>query len=717
MKKSSGAGKMGRALIAKKKQSTHHPPTWGHQSKTARKAANPYTKDGDNEWSFGYEARQHLFVLRAVPLLREITYFQQNKRASEQLANSYSTAEKFFENMDVTDSVFAADPETGELCHKFSTIKHGEEVEACMRFVNGIGMTKKEWGNVFRPLGLPLQRGIIQDVVQAFDVVHYDDNPYRQQQMFFLNLPELEENTIEEHLNSEDEIAHLRTTFTARAYAIDDPSASEIDDAVSLTVEDGKEWIHIHAADVTRYLPWGGALNKLASKRIVTAYLPEKTFPMLPWEITKQASLDNKDGPRAALTFSARIDMEGQQGKILDYRVRATYLKDVKQITYAQTEKILQQHGFDASTTHTPLGIQSPFSEGEIELDPPEWCGDEDVSTLCRLKEYTAALSAWKTTHGAKKIQNLTSSVRVEGVDFEAPKETQAEIGWKIGMDTMFGGARSLVEHLMICAGSIAAQFAIKNHLVVPFRTDCADGVTRAHSGDWQKTLRNYPHSCYLRVGGQLAAAETISVDPSELTTEVIAQNMYKSVQALNSTDPAEYSLTPFPHRSVGLPAYLQVTSPIRRFSDTVAHYQIKKFLKTGAGYSRKNIQIQCTVLNRKAEAEEKIEKMSSLFWTLQRLKQQMLQTQQKLCYTGIVMDIFDLRGNIFSVNKPHTKQYHLVVCIVDLGLYRATTSDTLFSCGEVVECEVTSVDPRNAQLGFTVRRAAGGRKQLVSIM
>jgi hypothetical protein len=39
-------------------------------------------------------------------------------------------------------------------------------------------------------------------------------------------------------------------------------------------------------------------------------------------------------------------------------------------------------------------------------------------------------------------------------------------------------------------------------------------------------------------------------------------------------------SSTPVPHASLGLPAYVQFTSPIRRYSDVIAHFQVKAWLR-----------------------------------------------------------------------------------------------------------------------------------------
>ena len=50
---------------------------------------------------------------------------------------------------------------------------------------------------------------------------------------------------------------------------------------------------------------------------------------------------------------------------------------------------------------------------------------------------------------------------------------------------------------------------------------------------------------------------------------------------ALRSCMPrSEMSMSPIRHASLGLESYVQVTSPIRRYTDLLAHFQIKAHLQ-----------------------------------------------------------------------------------------------------------------------------------------
>lgn len=52
----------------------------------------------------------------------------------------------------------------------------------------------------------------------------------------------------------------------------------------------------------------------------------------------------------------------------------------------------------------------------------------------------------------------------------------------------------------------------------------------------------------------------------------------------------------PLPHASLGLPAYVQISSPIRRYTDLLAHWQIKVRTPLQICFSQqqKNTESQC---------------------------------------------------------------------------------------------------------------------------
>ena len=102
--------------------------------------------------------------------------------------------------------------------------------------------------------------------------------------------------------------------------------------------------------------------------------------------------------------------------------------------------------------------------------------------------------------------------------------------------------ARRIVTEAMVLAGSIAARFASDHHLAVPFRAQ-PPPVKPPH-----------PPGYYS--------------DPAQV------------FEVLRTLQPALTALHPAPHTLIGVPAYCQVTSPLRRYTDIVAHYQLVALLR-----------------------------------------------------------------------------------------------------------------------------------------
>lgn len=180
---------------------------------------------------------------------------------------------------------------------------------------------------------------------------------------------------------------------TQPVYTIDDPETVEVDDGVSL---EGEDTIQVHIADPCMIVGKNSRLDHVARYRVTNVYLPEKTIPMLPWDIAKTASLD-PGAPRRALTFSIKLK---ENGDIQDFRIRSSILHDIQRCSYSQLDSILdsrshenahfsklfklaQRHlEFRKSQGHQPFVVPRArvrVKDGEIIVK------QEDVSSLSNL--------------------------------------------------------------------------------------------------------------------------------------------------------------------------------------------------------------------------------------------------------------------------------------------------------------------------------------------
>ena len=82
----------------------------------------------------------------------------------------------------------------------------------------------------------------------------------------------------------EDTNADIRHDFgDMPVYTIDDASAHELDDGISIEeTEGGTTWLHIHIANPSAFLHPESHISTLARLRQTTLYLPDRMCPMLP---------------------------------------------------------------------------------------------------------------------------------------------------------------------------------------------------------------------------------------------------------------------------------------------------------------------------------------------------------------------------------------------------------------------------------------------------
>lgn len=93
-----------------------------------------------------------------------------------------------------------------------------------------------------------------------------------------------------------------------RAFSIDDVTTTEIDDALSVTTQPGGGWlVGIHISAPALGIPPGGELDRIASGRLSTVYMPGRKITMLPDSVIDRFTLrEGRDCP--VVSLYARVD-------------------------------------------------------------------------------------------------------------------------------------------------------------------------------------------------------------------------------------------------------------------------------------------------------------------------------------------------------------------------------------------------------------------------
>ena len=127
-----------------------------------------------------------------------------------------------------------------------------------------------------------------------------------------------------------------RTDFTAQTIITIDPvDARDFDDAISLTKSQDGHWhLGVHIADVAHFVPLGSVLDREASKRGTSVYLPGRVLPMLPETISN--SLASLQQGHVRYTKSVIIEFSGD-GIPLHTEFHNSAIKVTQRFAYAHT--------------------------------------------------------------------------------------------------------------------------------------------------------------------------------------------------------------------------------------------------------------------------------------------------------------------------------------------------------------------------------------------
>jgi exoribonuclease-2 len=245
----------------------------------------------------------------------------------------------------------------------------------------------------------------------------------------------------------------------------------------------------------------------------------------------------------------------------------------------------------------------------------------------------------WRQTQGAISIHMPESSIKVQN----------DEITIQVLDDSP---SRQLVAEMMILAGDVAGRYAQTHQLPMPFR------------GQAQPELPSDEELMQLPAGPVRYCA--------------IRRCMPRS----------EASITPIRHASLGLDAYVQVTSPIRRYTDLLAHFQLKAHLRGEAlPFTTEAMKELLQAVSTTAYESTLVERQTNRYWGLEYLRR----------HSGEVWQALLLRWLREHENLG-------LVLLEELGLELAMRFTRAVEVGDRLDVQVTYADPRQDIIQFAER-------------
>src|SRR5215204_1933571 len=318
----------------------------------------------------------------------------------------------------------------------------------------------------------------------------------------------------------EEAEAVARTEFGERrdlhhlpTVTIDGADAKDFDDAISVerTGDGYRLWVHI--ADVTHYVEPGSALDKQATYRGNSVYLPGTVAPMLPGRLSDDVCSLRPHQDRAAMTVEMEVDGEGETKSFRAFR--SLIVSDAR-LTY---------EGVDA------------FLSGDGVVEKPD--------LIMTAYELSRRLKVRAARRGKLELGGREPEYEIDddGVPVSAGVRRSTP-------------ARELIEELMVLANeSVAKMLQHKK-----------GGVFRVHEK---------PDGESLEVLAERLAAVGMQAEPTPEHLGTISQ-MAKSDAVnyliLRSIPRALYAPGDLGHYGLALEHYTHFTSPIRRYADVLVH-------------------------------------------------------------------------------------------------------------------------------------------------
>ncbi|KAJ8426409.1 hypothetical protein Cgig2_032154 [Carnegiea gigantea] len=187
----------------------------------------------------------------------------------------------------------------------------------------------------------------------------------------------------------------------------------------------------------------------------------------------------------------------------------------------------------------------------------------------------------WLPFQGAVDTTTLETRIKVPNPDDPEPQIN-------LYVENQADPARRLVSEMMILCGEVIATFGSCNNIPLPYR--------------------GQPQS---------------NIDVSAFSH--LPEGPVRSFAVVKVMRAAEFDFrTPIRHAGLGIPGYVQFTSPIRRYMDLLAHYQVKAYIRGDIPpFSAGQMEGIASIVNMHHRVARKLFSTSLRYWVLEYLRRQ----------------------------------------------------------------------------------------------
>jgi exoribonuclease II len=284
----------------------------------------------------------------------------------------------------------------------------------------------------------------------------------------------------------------------------------------------------------------------------------------------------------------------------------------------------VEEYEITTSTIEPTYRLTYEDVEEMLQLRIP---GEHEIEIIAKASKLR---TQWRLSQGSININMPESTVKIHGdeVSIELIEDNRA---------------RKLVAEMMILAGEVAAKYGQDHNLPLPYR------------GQPQPELPPEEELILIPVGPARSCAVRRCMPRSEMST------------------------SPSRHAGLGLNTYSQVTSPIRRYTDLISHFQIKAHLRGDElPFTVERLQEVMLGLGTNIYEANMLERQTNRYWTLEYFNRS----------TEREWDAIFLRW-------LREDESLALIMIEDLGIELAMKFPRWADIGERIQVQVVLVDPR----------------------
>lgn len=371
-----------------------------------------------------------------------------------------------------------------------------------------------------------------------------------------------------------------------RTVTIDGEDAKDLDDAITLTREDGGYRLGVHIADVSEYVKENSPLDREALNRGTSVYLVDRVIPMLPHKLSNGICSLNQGVDRLALSCIMDID---EKGNVTAHEICQTVINVDRRMSYTAVQSILDDKNGSVADEYRDF-----------------------VPMFELMEELAAILRSKRHKRGSVDFDFPESKITLDanGRPLEIKEYERTT-------------ATRIIEDFMLIANETVAEDYFWQELPFVYRTHDKPDPEKIKA--LATFINNFGYS--IRINGD-------EVHPKELQKllekiEGSDAEMLISRLTLRSMKRAQYTIECSGHFGLAAKYYTHFTSPIRRYPDLQIHRIIKENLNRGLSDKRlehynevlPEVSRQASVTERRADdAERDVDKLKKAEYMSHRI-------------------------------------------------------------------------------------------------